>query len=282
MSTKATKQRRSIGRLFFQKNIQNMLIDISRFKEEKIFEQRPVKQLKTPQMMFMSDKQLEVAKQTAFEHVRARLQMPPVLDPDSSEPKILSKDEEIVGYTKFRIMFVDISPGHSDRNRLMSVREPDGTLRSPTHSERSRLNHIFYPDEYRSVDQPKMFEPENLSKLLQRGDYVYILNRACIQFEPDDPTYVEITSKVYTHIDNMKHYDKLRSTRHFGPMSLYLAYNKSANGLLVDMITKGMKEDAIKLVKVYNACHDIQYDEHVDDQKILDDYMEQHSLSNLL
>lgn len=259
-----------------------MLKDITRFTEDKIFEQRSVSRLRTPQMIFMSDKQLEIAKQTAFDHAKARLQMPPILEADTSEPKVLSKDEEIVGYTKFRVMFVDISPGHSDRNRLMSVREPDGTLRYPTHSERSRLNHIFYPNEYRSIDRPKMFEPENLSKLLQRGEYVYILDRACLQFEPDDPAYVEATSKVFTHIDDLKHYDKLRSTRHFGPMSLYLAYNKRANGLLVDMMTKRLKEDAIKLVKIYNTCHDIQYDEHVDDQKILDDYMEQHSLSNLL
>lgn len=273
-------RRKNIAQIFFQDNVQKLLKDITRFDQSKVFARRQVENLRSPLMIFMSDKQLEVAKEAAYKNAEGRLQMPPIMEADTSEPVILSKDEDIVGYTKFKISFVDISPGHSNRTRLMSIREPDGTLRYPTHKERSRLNHIFYPGEYKCIDVPKMFEEDNLSKLLEKREYLYILDRACLQFEPDDPDYVAIISKVYDHIDVKKDYHLLRSTRHFGPLSLYLAYNKKANGLLVEMITKGLKEDAVKLVKIFNECHDVVVDEKSSDETILAVYMEEHGLSN--
>lgn len=276
-----TKQK-NIGQIFFNENVQQYLKEISRFEESKVFSRRHVKRLETPQLMFMSNEQLELAKQNAYEEAKGRLQMPPVLEPDTTEPEVLAKDDAIVGYTKFKVMFVDISPGSTNRSRLMSVRETDGTLRYPTHEERSRLNHMFYPGQSKSIDCPKLFEAENLSRLMRNGEYIYILDRACMQFEPDDPRYVDITSQVYKYIDEKKHYDKLRSSRHFGPLSLYLAYNKRADGLIADMVTRGHKEDAAKLVKIYNICHDIDFDEQADNESILGDYIEQHSLSNLL
>lgn len=273
---------RSISRIFFQDKIQKLLKDITHFEESRIFANRLVECLETPRLMFMTDKQLEVAKKQAYEEAEARLQMPPVLEADTSQPKVLSKDEELVGYTNLKVMFVDLSPGQSERSRLMSVREPDGTLRFPSHEERSRLNHIFYPHESKPVDTPKLFEPSNLLKLLNKEEYNYVLDRACLQFEPDDPRYVEITSEVYTHIDRKKHYDKLKSTRHFGPMSLYLAYNDCVQGLVVHLVTHKLSKDAAKLVKVYNTCHNIDYDDNDSDESILSRYMEQHSLSNLV
>lgn len=252
-----TAQRADIGQVFKQENVQSMLKDITRFEEKKLFKRRQVAKLQAPKLMFMTDEQLERAKQEAREHVKAKTQMPPVMAANNSEPRVLSRDEDIVGYTKFKIMFIDISPHYSDRGRLMSARLPDGTLREVTHEERSRLNHIFYPSEFRSIDTPKLFEEKNLLRLMKRGEFEFALNRACIQFEPDDPRYVKTTSFMYSYIDEKGQYDKLRSTRHFGPMSLYLAYENKADDLLCEMLGKGLIEDAIKLVKIYNTCHNI-------------------------
>jgi len=251
-------QRKDIGQVFINEDVQRMLKDITRFKEETIFRRRQVPELGTPKMVFMTNEQLEKAKESAYHEVRNRLQMPPVLSPNNKEPEILAKDEEIVGYTKFKVMFIDISPGFSDRNRLMSVRETDGTLREPNFEERSRLNHMFYPGEYRTIDVPKMFEDENLYKVLQRKDYQLVLNRALLQFEPDDPRYTAVTSKVYDYINEKQDFDSLRSTRHFGPLCLYLAYNNKADDLIIEMLSKSLLEDAAKLVKIYYKCHDIE------------------------
>lgn len=263
----ASTIRRPISQIFINKNVQKLLLDITRFDEGKLFARAPVKKLKSPKLVFMSDEQLKKAKEESYELVKARLQMPPVMEPDTSQPEVISKDEELVGYTKFKVMFVDITPGYTNRTRLMSVRETDGTLRYPTHEERSRLNHIYYPDEHRSIDEPQLFQEENLQKLLRRREYIYILNRACIQFEPDDKRYVNVTSQVYDYIDDVRDYDMLRSTRHFGPMALYLVYNKRYERLMDDMIAKKYTEDAKKLEKLVEICEsaepldEINYDD---------------------
>lgn len=267
-----TTEKFSINSVFFQDRIQKLLKDITRFEESKIFGRRVFKKLRSPKFVFMTDAQLQRAKEDAYHNAKALLQMPPVMEANTESPSVLARDEELVGYTKFKIMFVDITPGHTDRTRLMSVREPDGTLRYPTHEERSRLNHMFYPIESRSIDPPKMFEEKHLLDLLKRRQYVYALNRACIQFEPDDPRYVDLTSKIYNYIDDKQDYDELRSTRHFGPMSLYLAYNKRADNLMLEMLSKGFIEDAAKLVKIYNTCHRIDYDDGDDDLTLLKNY----------
>lgn len=250
-------QANDIGQIFVQEHVQKLLKDITRFEEKTIFARRVVPSLKSPKLMFLTDVELEKSRQDAYENAKGRLQMPPVMAADTSEPKVLAKDKDIVGYSKFKVMFIDISPGISNRNRLMSVRETDGTLREPSHIERSRLNHMFFPQKERTIDMPKMFEGEHLKRLLKKKEYLFVLNRACIQFEPDDPRYVDVTSQVYTHIDDKGDYDLLRSTRHFGPMSLYLAYNKRADDLIIEMLSKNLVEDAAKLVKIYNTCHNI-------------------------
>lgn len=257
-SMSTVQKTNNIGRVFIQDEVQRMLKDITRYDDKKIFRRRQVPSLKSPKLMFMSDNQLERAKQEAYDHAKARMQMPPVMAANNKEPEILSRDDDIVGYTKFKVMFIDISPGFTDRNRLMSVREPDGTLREPTHSERSRLNHMFYPNEFRSIDTPKLFEEKNLLKLMLRKEYEFTLDKACIQFEPDDPRYVKITSYIYEYIDDAGDYDKLRSTRHFGPMALYLAYHNRADRLIKEMLDKNYDQDAANLTKICEICNSIK------------------------
>lgn len=251
-------QKPDIGQIFIRENVQKLLIDVTRFDESKIFATRLVPELKTPKLVFMTDEQLKKAKEDAYSQVKARLQMPPVMAANTSKPQVLSRDKDVVGYTKFKIMFIDISPGNSDRNRLMSVRESDGTLRYPNHQERSRLNHMFYPNECRPIDTPKLFEDKNLLDLLKRKEYLFVLNRACVQFEPDDPRYVAVTSKVYTYVDEKRDYDMLRSTRHFGPMCLFLAYNNRVDSIIREMLSKGFKEDAEKMTELCNICQNIE------------------------
>lgn len=270
----ATERKRDIGQIFFKDNVQKILKDITRF-DDRIFAQKQVPFLRSPKFVFMTDQQLKMAKKSAYSRVKARLQMPPVMEPDNSEAEVICRDEEIVGYTKFKVMFIDITPGYMNRNRLMSVREVDGTLRYPTHAERSRLNHIFYPQNKRSIEEPKLFEEKNLLRLLKKGEYLYVLNRACIQFEPDDPRYVNVTSQVYNFINEKNDFDLLRSTRYFGPMSLYLAYNDNIDDLLVDMLNRNFLEDAVRLIKLNNICQGLdsedtssEMDENDEDKNI--------------
>lgn len=76
--------------------------------------------------------------------------------------------------------------------------------------------------------------------VLAREKYEFVLDRACAQFEPDDPEYHRITSATYEAIEARRHYQMLHSTRHYGPMCFYLAWNKNMDNLLIALIQKEM------------------------------------------
>lgn len=147
------------------------------------------------------------------------------------------------------------------------MREPNGVLRKAFPDERHRMCQLYFPRDGRSYKTPKMFEPENLNvsnlcfvcyrslhvwrffllktselrikcikiylqRLLQQGEYEYILDRACCQFEPDYKEFHEVTFNTYRKINEEKAFNKLRSTRYFGPMAFYLCLTKNIDALL--------------------------------------------------
>lgn len=81
--------------------------------------------------------------------------------------------------------------------------------------------------------------------MLERHQFIYILDRACAQFEPDDPQYIRVCRAVYDKINQLSwtplHGDSgdlnplrsLRHTRHFGPLALYMIVELSNPGPLV-------------------------------------------------
>lgn len=87
--------------------------------------------------------------------------------------------------------------------------------------------------------------------MLDREDYDFILNRACIQFEPDSEEFHRITKVTYDRIYDKVHFDHLRSTRHFGPMVFYLAWNKKIDNLLIENIQTERIEDAALVIQLY-------------------------------
>lgn len=76
-----------------------------------------------------------------------------------------------------------------------------------------------------------------------------------MQFEPDDPAYQTITKTVYEHINFEKHFQALRSTRHFGPMVFHLAWTSNIDNLLCEMIETDRMSDAILLIRLYHKIN---------------------------
>lgn len=68
--------------------------------------------------------------------------------------------------------------------------------------------------------------------MLENGDYEFILDRACCQFEPDDQNYHRVVFSTYKHVDKTQKYYVLESTRHFGPLLFYLAFNNKPDNFL--------------------------------------------------
>ena len=76
---------------------------------------------------------------------------------------------------------------------------------------------------------------------------MYILDKNCVQFEPDHPSYIETAQYVYDDIDSKGHFDALHSTRHYGPMVFYLAWEKKMDNLLIYYLKKLQIQDACKV-----------------------------------
>lgn len=242
--------------LFFNKEVQTLLTKLTRVDLKKIFRSRKDGiPLTVPQFKFMTNEELEEAQQKSLLNLHKRLQMPPVVKVQPDTIKVLSKDDTLEGYSQSNFMITDISYGISDKNRLIVVREPDGTLRHALNRERNRMNQLYFPRDGKQIEVPKMFHDPYFFNLLERKEYEFILNCACIQFEPDDLEYHRIVKQVYEYVHIHKEYDALRSTRHFGPFVFYLAWEEDIDNLLIDIIGSNRIDEAVLLIQLYHIIH---------------------------
>ncbi|KAH6932401.1 hypothetical protein HPB50_005313 [Hyalomma asiaticum] len=225
--------------LFINPKVQNLLQKLTGFDIDKIFAPVPVP-LNTPRYKFLTDEQLEQELQDSRRRARQKLQMPPVLRERKPCEKVLAKDPEIQGFNSSPYIFTDISFGYKDRERLVVVREPSGELRTAKWEERERMLQTYFTNKDKSFYMPKMFEPGHLQDVLDKQWYRFVLDRACIQFEPDDADYIRVTHAAYDHIDAKRGFHELRSTRHFGPMAFYLAVVGKVDNLLIDLLQREM------------------------------------------
>ncbi|CAL1298787.1 unnamed protein product [Larinioides sclopetarius] len=272
--------KKKLETLFINKDVQKILKKITGVDHEKIF--APSKtELEPPKYEFATEKRLKQLQALATAKAFQKLQMPPVMDVREPINEVLAKDPELQGYLQYKTVFTDISTEVSSRDRMITVREVDGTLRKASWEERERMNQIFFPIPGRSLETPKLFESPHLERLLDEGSYEFVLDCACVQFEPDAPEYHRVTNQTYEHIQEKKKFDLLRSTRHFGPMAFYFAFKKSIDPLLIDMISRQLVSDASDTVRLLYLIHpELQAEKSVhetDEIETLQNYIRNHS-----
>ncbi|KAI8434699.1 hypothetical protein MSG28_003229 [Choristoneura fumiferana] len=203
---------------FFSPDIQALLKRLSRPDLAKVFRKRtssglPV--LRTPKYKFLTTEELEIEVQQ------------PIHD-------VLSQDPALIGYDTSKYIFTDISFGVDNEHRIIVERQPDGTLQSCDHDIRKRLNQVYFPIKGRKIREPSMFtDDEKFNSLLDRDQYEFVLDRACIQYEPDEPS----------------------STRHFGPLVFYLTWHQSIDSLMLDLLQFGAVREAVLLIATRQAIH---------------------------
>ncbi|XP_043215563.1 28S ribosomal protein S22, mitochondrial-like [Amphibalanus amphitrite] len=237
---------------FFSSRVQELLFQLNDRQHDLVFKPRKLGQkLDAPQYVFMTDEDLDKERRRIEQCLREKLQVPPVLGPRKPIERVLAKDPRLEGLHDSKLVCIDISPDLSDRKRMITVREPDGTLRTANWHERGRINQIFLPVDGRTVTMPKMFEEPHLTECLDREEYVSVLDRACVQFEPDDPDYIRVTSATYDHVDAARLYERLQSTRHFGALAFYLAWHRRIDNLLLYFIQLEKLDQAVKLIHLY-------------------------------
>jgi len=243
-------------KLFFDTEVQNLLTKMTGLSFDKVFEKRKLgNSPERPIYMFMTEEELEDARQVAKNKAENILKMPPVMEERSRASKVLEKDEQLIGFDTANYVFTDISFGISDRSRIIVVRQPDGTLRTSNWDEQDRLNQTYFPRDGRRHYIPAMFETVNLKEILGPSKYEYVLDRNCLQFEPDHPIYIRTCQTVYEHINEHRHFDTLHSTRHYGPMVFNLCWNKQLDDLLAHLIWNDRLDEAADAIKVYSKVH---------------------------
>ncbi|CAK9826949.1 28S ribosomal protein S22, mitochondrial [Anthophora retusa] len=241
--------------LFFDQHVQEFLVTLTRLDYRKIFSARQDgTPLEVPQFKFMTDEELQKARAEISTKARGRIQMPPVVKV-RAENEIISKDIGLQSLSEQNYVFTDISFGATNRKRLIVVRDTNGTLRHANSNERHRMNQIYFPIPGREIHIPQMFREPYFNDLLDNDELEFVLDRACLQFEPDDPEYHRITKEVYSYVNKMRKFDYLRSTRHFGPLAFHLVWENNFQYLLIDVIKSKNIEEAAALIRLYHKIY---------------------------
>ncbi|XP_065557519.1 small ribosomal subunit protein mS22-like [Artemia franciscana] len=267
--------------LFFNPDVQARLKTLTGRDENRIFNPKKLgKRLSSPKYEFMTKAQLEEALKDSQKKMDIKLQMPPLLSARQEINEVITADPELKGLDDSKFVFTDISLGVPERKRLVVVRDPEGTLRKATWEERERMLQIYFPRPGREILPPPMFNEDNLKRLLEKKSYIFILDRACAQFEPDDPQYIHVTRDTYSHIEKHEDFDLLWSTRHYGPMVLYLTIEKRIDSLIKTLLMNLKREDIADLIQLYNFVHHgFSLTTTVeDDMALLKEYIEKDSL----
>ncbi|CAG2213388.1 MRPS22 [Mytilus edulis] len=158
--------------VFLQERVQTILKQMTGFDMAKVFSFNLTLKGKKPTFALVTDEQLEEMHLKAIRKAVYKLQMPPVMKADEPVEQVYGQDPEIANLLDFKFVFTDISIGLKDRDRHVTVRDTDGSLRPATSDEKQRACQMYSTNEVRKVIMPKMFEPDHLE-----SELVYSLNQ---------------------------------------------------------------------------------------------------------
>lgn len=221
----------------------------------------------------MTDEELQQSMKQAHIKADQLLQMPPVLPAQIPITKIFSKDPALQGLETSKTVFFDITFGIKDNNRLITVRDLDGTLKEVDIDTRQRITQIYFPKPTRTIKPPRLLSGEYFENLLNRKEYNFVLDIACLQYEPYDPDYQKIVSIVYQHLNDNNEFDKLRSTRHFGSLCFFLVWNNILDNLLLELIETSNIDEAHQLLELYSKIHQVTFEKN-GNLKNIEDYIQ--------
>lgn len=242
--------------LFFNPKVQEILKRVTSRDLNTIFRRRfDEKRLDPPDLKFLTEDELSMHWELTGKKAKDQLQMPPIVKQREPIQEVLSRDPALIGFTNCAYVFTDISYGLSDRKRFIVVRDADGTLRQASWEERDRMNAIYNPKPARKQLSYRVFEEENLKNVLDREEYKFLLDLACAQYEPDHPDYQRVTGRVYEAVDARRCYQKLHSTRHYGPLCFYLVWNRKIDNMIIKFIQDEHLSQGADLVSLYHLIH---------------------------
>jgi len=81
------------------------------------------------------------------------------------------------------------------------------------------------------------------------------LDRACLQFEPDDPDFIRIRTEVFENLINCGDFNSLWSTRHFAGFVFYLVLERKIDDLLEFYAKNHRLNDIRDLLELYRIVN---------------------------
>lgn len=241
---------------FFDSKVQRLMMKLTKKDLKKIYKDRKTGEtLYSPTYKFLTTEELQKYMKAAEKKAARLLQVPPIVKEREDINEVLSEDPALKGFDEAKFVFTDITFGVKDKDRIIVVREPEGVLRQATWDERYRINQIYFPQTDRYFRIPHMFDEQYLVDILDRGDYVFVLERACNQFEPNDPEYHRVTSTTYDHVEKLLKFDSLQYTRHFGALCFYLCWHKRIDNFLLYHIQNNELDSAVLLIKLFHCLN---------------------------
>ena len=84
--------------------------------------------------------------------------------------------------------------------------------------------------------------------MLKQKKYLHILDRNVAQFEPDHPVFIRVAEAVYDRVDANGDWDRLWSTRHYGPMVFHLIWQRKVDDLLAHFLQSINRKDRMEAV----------------------------------
>lgn len=210
----------------------------------------------------MTTEELQKEYEKVVKQSEELLQMPPVVKIREVSTKVISKDPALTAFSDSKYVITDITYGLKYSERKVVVRNTDGMLEYASDDIAKRVKQLYIPADGRKIREPKLFQEESFFKeCLDQGNYKFLLDRLCVQYEPYVQQYHELTSKVYSEVDEKKAFECLRSTRHFGPLVFFLAWHKRIDNLLCDLIERDLLQNAVNLIVLMGKLHNIEIDQ---------------------
>lgn len=250
---------------FLEKTNRDLMYSLTCMQIDRVFAKQP-SPFERPTYHFYTPEELKKKFDGALRHAKRLLAIPPIVSIENDNIQILSKDPRLQGHSDAKYVFCDTTFGVKDQDRTVLIRHPNGVLETSDQLTKRRVIETYFPMKGRRIIPPRMFFGEHLQRVLDEGKYLFVLNRATIQFDPYEKDYHRITSLTYQHIDANGAFDCLRSTRHFGAMAFFLAWHKLIDKLVIDCIERDYLRNAVEAICLMYNINKIPYDIYILDQ----------------
>lgn len=269
--------------LFASDEVQTILKRITGSSLNEVFKSKK-QPLEKPRYLVLDEEGLEKVQKAALAQAEEHLEMPPVKFQRKEIERIISTDEDCIGFDweGSDFVFTDISENITSSTRRVVVREnATGILRESKWEQRERMNELYWPTEGRDYKPKQITQDEHLMRnVFTQLNHENLLDYIHFQFSLDSPDYIRVLHSVYDDIAERKSYNLLRHTRYFGGLAFYHVQKQGTANIFEYFVTQGEIGVAADIVRLHSIVHSIEFPEG-EDVIVVKAYIKENNLYEL-